>query len=440
MSATARCILMLVAFFCGLATGFPLGLVLAAVGVMFGFIFVGPHIVPMYISRTWGLVDSWEMTAMPMFLIMGNLLGYSGVAAGLFSSFRYLLGPIRGGVAVAVLVVSTIFAACTGVVAASIGTMGVLALPVLFSCKYSKNIALGSVMSGGSLGILIPPSIMLVILGPVAGLSVGKLFMGAFGPGIVLAVFYTIYVLVICQLRPNEGPALSKEERDQVHIPERLTSVAKNMIPPVLLIAGVLGSIFAGVATPTEASGVGAFVAFLLVLGYRKLKFSVIRDTVTATGRFVGMALIIALGASFFCGTFIAIGGNEFVRSIVMLGGSKWIAFLIMNLIVFIFGFFMDWFGIVFIVIPLFMPIARELGFDLIWFALMLCVNLQSSFMTPPFGYALFYMKALVDPKQVSLIDIYKSVIPFVIIILIVVALCIIFPQIIMWLPSKTIG
>jgi len=442
MSSLAKTSLMLLTFFIGLATGFPLGLILAGVGVIFGFIFIGPHITPMYMSRIWSILNSWGFVAVPMFIMMGNLLGVSGIAEGLFKSFRYLLGPMRGGIAIAVIIVSTVFAACTGVIAASVTTMALLAMPILLHSGYSKNVALGSVMSGGTLGILIPPSIMLVILGPVGGVSVGKLFMGAIVPGLVLSLCYCIYVFVLCLIKPNEGPALSVAERAEMPIPARFKGALVNMVPPVLLVMGVLGSIFMGVATPTEAAGVGAFVALLEVIAYRRFSWDVMREVVTNTGKFLGMALIVATGAAFFSATFIAIGGSDVVRDFVMSTGSKWGAFFIMNFIVFFLGFFMSWMGIIFIVIPLFMPIAAELGFDLIWFAIILCINLQSSFMTPPFGYALFYIKALVpqiDPS-ITIIDIYKSVVPYIIIIFVVVALCVFFPQIILWLPAQAVG
>ncbi len=435
MSPTIIVTLIILLFFALLATGFPLAFIMAGIGVIFGVVFMGPQVIPMYMSRIWQTVDNWETISVPMFIVMGNLLGYSGVAEGLFESFRYLMGPIKGGLALGVLAVCTVFAACTGVVAASVTTMGILATPVLLKAKYNKDIAIGSIMAGGCLGILIPPSIMLVIMGSSAGISVGKLMMGAFGPGILLAILYMVYVFVICQIHPEWGPPLSIEERARVPVSARIKGAVVNMIPPVILVIGVLGSIFTGIATPTEAAGVGAFVALLLVAAYRKLSWKVLTDVVEGSAKFIGMMLMISMGAAFFSATFTGVGGGDVVRDLVLFSGNKWGAFIVMNLIIFVLGFFMDWFGIILITFPLFFPITNELGFDPVWFAIVLAVNLQSSFITPPFGYALFYMRPIVPP-EITLNDIYHSVWPFVFIIIGAVALCVFWPPIIMWLPG----
>lgn len=435
MSSTVLVILILGTFVAGLASGIPLAFVMAGIGVIFGVVFMGPQVIPMYMSRIWEIVDNWETISVPMFLLMGNLLGYSGVAEGLFHSFRFLMGPIKGGLALGVMIVATVFAACTGVAAASIATIGVLALPVMFKAGYNKDITLGTIMAGGCLGVFIPPSIMLVIMGATAGLSVGKLMAGAIGPGLMLSLLYMIYIAVACQIHPEWGPPVPAAERALVPVSKRITGAMVNLVPPAVLIAGVLGTIFTGIATPTEAAGVGAFIAFLMVIAYRKMSWKVVRIVVEQTARFVGMMLMLQMGANFFCATFIGIGGGDVVRDVVMLTGTKWGAFIIMNLIVFVLGFFVNWFGIILITFPLFMPISRILGFEPIWFAIIMAINLNSSLMTPPFGYALFYMVPLVPPG-VTLLDIYHAVIPFVIIILFAIAFCVFYPPIISWLPS----
>jgi tripartite ATP-independent transporter DctM subunit len=386
-------------------------------------------------SRAWQTIDNYDSISVPMFLLMGNFLAYSGIAEGLFESFRYLMGPIKGGLAVGVEIVSTVFAACVGVVAASIGTIGVLATPVMVKAKYDKYLLLGTIMSGGCLGILIPPSIMLVIMGSSAGISVGKLMAGALVPGLLLAVLYIVYIIVMCQIHPDWGPPISAEERARVTVPQRLKGAAVNLVPPIILIAGVLGSIFSGVATPTEAAGVGAFISFLMVLAYKKFSWKVMRSVAEQTARFVAMMLMLQVGANFFSATFTGLGGGDVVKAVVLITGSKWGAFIVMQLIYFVLGFFMDWFGIILITFPLFFPIVTNLGFDPIWFAVVIAVNLQSSFLTPPFGYALFYMVPLL-PEGWTLKDLYVAVWPFVGIIAVALVLCIIWPPIIMWLPS----
>ena len=436
MNPTQISILILVTFLAGLATGFPLAFIMAGEGIIFGVIFMGGGIIPMYMSRIWETVDNWDTIAVPMFIIMGNFLAQSGIAEGLFTSFRSIMGPVKGGLAVGVMIVATIFAACVGVVAASIGTIGVLATPVMFKAKFNKDLTLGTIMAGGCLGILIPPSIMLVIMGASAGLSVGKLMAGALLPGLMLSALYLIYIIIVCQIHPEWGPAIPAEERAAIPMGKKLTDAAVNLIPPVILIAGVLGTIFTGAATPTEAAGFGAFVAFLMVIAYRKMSWKVIRDVAESSCRFVCMMLMLQMGARFFGCTFIGVGGGDVIASVVMSTGSKWGAFAIMQLVYFVLGFFIDWFSIILITFPLFFPIVARLGFDPIWFAIVVAVNLQASFLTPPFGYALFYMVPIVPPG-VTLLDIYRSVIPFVIIIMVFgIAFCIIYPPIITWLPS----
>jgi len=437
MNPTQLSIMILVTFLAGLATGFPLAFVMAGVGILFGVVFMGgPNILPLYMTRIWDNVDNWDTIAVPMFIIMGNFLAQSGIAENLFTSFRSLMGPLKGGLAIGVMIVATIFAACVGVVAASIGTIGVLATPVMFKAGYNKDITLGTIMAGGCLGILIPPSIMLVIMGSSAGLSVGKLMAGALLPGLLLSALYIIYIILACQIHPEWGPPIPAEERAAISTGKKFKDAAVNLIPPVILVAGVLGSIFTGAATPTEAAGVGALVAFLMVIAYRKMSWKVIIDVIEGSARFTCMMLMLQMGARFFGVTFIGVGGGDVIRDVIMSTGSKWGAFFIMQLVYFVLGFFIDWFSIILITFPLFFPIVAKLGFDPIWFAIVVAVNLQSSFMTPPFGYALFYMVPIVPPG-VTLFDIYHSVIPFVIIIMVFgIAFCIIYPPIITWLPS----
>jgi len=281
---------------------------------------------------------------------------------------------------------------------------------------------------------------MLIFMGDQAGLSVGKLFAGAIFPGLVLSTLYIIYTLVLCWMQPEAGPAMSVEERANMPVSKRLTISIVNTAPPLILIIAVLGSIMGGIATPTEAAGVGAFAAFIMMLAYRQFTLKKMIASVRATGRTAAMCGLIAVGASTFTGIFLGLGGDELVRSVLYIfGEAKWAVFTIMMIITLILGCFIDWIGIVFLCFPIFLPIATELGFDKLWFVLMMAVNLQASFLTPPFGFALFYLKSISQDyldAAFTMGDIYRGVIPFIIIIIIVIGILCIFPKIAMFLPS----
>jgi len=440
MSVTVLTISMFVALVIGLFMGHPLAFVLGGLAVIFGFIGWGPQCYVMFANRIWGTMDNYVLVAIPLFIFMANLLSESGIAEQLFGSLRYLLGPLRGGVAVAVVLVSIVFAACTGIIGASVVTMGLLATPVMLKYGYQKELTMGTICAGGTLGILIPPSIMLVVMGDQSGLSVGRLFMGAVIPGLILGGLYLVYIAIRCCIQPEIGPSLSLEERAAVPVRKRLTGSLIHLVPPMVLIIGVLGTIFTGTATPTEASGVGAFLVFLMVLAYRRFSWKGIRNAAWATAKTNTMVIIILCGATCFTGVFLGIGGGKVVTNLVLGSGlGKWGIYAIMMLIVFILGMFIDWIGIVLITFPIFVPIATQLGFDPLWFVMMIAVNLQASFLTPPFGYALFYMKGIVPPG-VTLMHIYRGIIPFVILMAIGLLFCTLNPWTVLWLPGKMIA
>lgn len=423
----------------GLFMGHPLSFVLGAVGVIFGFAIWGPQCLPMFALRFYSVMDNWVLVACPLFIFMANTLERSGVAENLFEALHVALVRVKGGVAIAVVAVCTVFAACTGIIGASVVTMGLLAIPAMLRQGYQKELATGVVAAGGTLGILIPPSIMLVMMGEQAGLSVGRLFMAAFFPGITLAGVYIIYIFGICWLRPKVGPTVTTTATG-ISVWQMILSISKALFPPLFLVVGVLGSIFAGVATPTEAAGVGAFLAIVLAIGYRKFSLKMLQESVKQTALISSMALMIVVGACCFTSVFLGIGGGDAVREFMTgLGLGKWGIFVLMMFIVFILGMFIDWIGIVFITFPIFLPIAAELGFDKLWFVVIIAVNLQNSFLTPPFGYALFYLKGIV-PQGVTLGHIYRGIIPFVLLMLVGLTICVLFPQIILWLPSMMIG
>lgn len=440
LSATQMSIIMLVGLFLlmiiGLTAGQELAFVLGGAGVIIGYLAWGGPGITIAMTKVYDQMQSYSMVAIPMFVLMANFLTHSKVADGLFLSIRYLLGPLKGGLGLAVILVSTVFAATTGIVGASVVTMGMLSMPVLLKCGYKPSIACGMVCAGGSLGILIPPSIMLVSMGSYAEVSVGKIFFAAIVPGLLLSLCYMIYVFIICHIHPDYGPAMSTEELEAMPFRERVTGSLINLIPPVILIVGVLGSIFSGWATPTEASGVGALFALILAIFYKQFSLKMLYDSLIDTAKTSAMVFIILFGASAFTGIFMSLDGNQLIADwVVNMGIGKWGAFAIMMLIVFILGMFIDWLGIVMIVFPIFLPVMDMFGFDRLWIVAVTAVMLQTCFMTPPFGFALFYIKGVVPP-EVKIGEIYKGVIPFILMVIIVVALLTIFPQIVYWLPN----
>ncbi len=433
-------IAMFVLMIVGLASGQELAFVLGGVGVIIGWIAWGDAGINIAMTKVYDQMQSYSMVAIPMFVLMANFLTHSKVADGLFMSIRYLFGPMKGGLGLAVIVVSTVFAATTGIVGASVVTMGMLSIPVLLKCGYKPSLACGMVCAGGSLGILIPPSIMLVSMGSYAQVSVGKIFFAAIVPGLMLSLCYMIYVFVICHIHPEYGPAMTAEELAAMPVRERITGSLVHLIPPLILILAVLGSIFKGIATPTEAAGVGALFALILAICYKQFSWKMLLESVLDTAKTTAMVFIILFGASAFTGIFMSLDGNQIIANwIVSAGIGKWGVFAVMMIIVFILGMFIDWLGIVMIVFPIFLPIMDMFGFERLWVVAITAVMLQTCFMTPPFGFALFYIKGIV-PQTVKIQEIYKGVLPFIGIILLVVILCTVFPQIVMWLPQMVSG
>ena len=420
----------------GLFLGHPLAFVLGGLAVVFGYIGWGPGAFGMFMNRTWDVMDNYILIAIPLFILMAQILDQSGVAEKLFEAMRYVFGPVRGGIAIAVVVVSTLFGACTGIIGASVVTMGLLSLPVMLKYGYDKRMSCGCICAGGALGILIPPSIMLIVMGNSANVSVGKLFAGAVIPGLILSALYIVFIVFKCYVHPEAGPPLSPEERAAVSRAQIAGMVMKSLVPPMILILGVLGSIFTGVATPTEASGVGALLAFLMTVVYGRFTLKGLHSAVMQTARTTSMVLIILVGATCFTGVFLGVGGGDVVQEfIVSIGLGKWGTFIVMMIICFILGMFIDWIGIVMITFPLFLPIADQLGFDRVWFVVTVAVMLQDSFLTPPFGYALFYLKG-VAPPEVTTADIYWGAFPFWRLMELGLIIVVIWPQSITWLPS----
>jgi len=419
--------------------GVHLAFALMFIGLVFGLIFQGPSIFPMAMLQTFDVMESEILIAVPLFVFMGTILERSGIAEKVYQTLYELFGPVRGGLAIATIVTCTIFAACTGVIAATVTAMTLIAIPSMLKRNYSKSLASGVVCAGGSLGILIPPSVMLVMYGPMANLSVAKLFAAALFPGLLLSLLYLIYIVLLCLFKPETAPAIPVEERPGFGI-KMVKNTVIYMLPSAILIIAVLGSIIGGIASPTEASGVGAFCALVLAAVYRKLTFQYLKEAAYSTLIVTAMVFFIILGAGIFNAVFLYLGGGALVRDLLIgLPFGKWFILGTMMFILFIGGFFISWQALLFIVVPIFLPVVSSLGFDPLWFALLVCVNLQMSFLTPPFAYAIFFVKGAAPP-EVTTWDIYRGVVPFVSLQALGLLICILFPEIILWLPRVTLG
>lgn len=422
-----------------LLAGLHLAFALAVVAVVFGYLMMGTPVFGMFSSRAFGLMHNYVLLAAPLFIFMAYSLQASGLAERLYEGFRLLFGPLRGGLAIATVVVCTLFAASTGIIGASVVAMGLLAVPAMLRHGYSKELATGTTCAAGCLGILIAPSVMLVVYGEQVGISVGRLFLGSILPGLTLSVLYIGYIVIVCLVRPDWGPAMSKEELLQSSLIRRLWRAALGTGPILLLIFAVLGTIFLGIATPTEAAATGAFIALILMFAYGKFSWPTLRDVVLSTLKTTCMVNLVLITASCFTTVFLGMGGGKVIGSgLIGLGLSPMGTLFVMMFVVFILGMFLDWIGILMIIAPIFSPIAVSLGFDPVWFGLLVAVCLQMSFITPPFAYAIFYLKGIAPP-EIQIGHIYRGVVPYVILQWIALGLCVRFPQIILVLPNMMI-
>ncbi len=423
-----------------LSLGYPVAFSLGGVAILFGILGISLGIFdPVFLTampqRIFGIMANYTLLAIPYFIFMGAMLEKSGIAERLLETMGILLGRLRGGLALAVILVGALLAATTGVVAATVVAMGLISLPIMLRYGYSKELATGVIAASGTLGQIIPPSVVLVVLGDQLGVSVGDLFIGSVIPGLMMASAFALHVLIVAFLKPDLAPALPAEVRDigGKALGRRVIQV---MIPPLILILLVLGSIFFGIATPTEAGAVGCGGAIALAAANRKLTLESLRQVCDTTLRITSMVVFILFGSTAFSLVFRGLNGDRFMFDVLanLPGGTT--GFLVVSMaVVFILGFFIDFFEIAFIVVPLFVPVAQNLGIDLIWYGVVLGANLQTSFLTPPFGFALFYLRG-VAPPEVTTKDIYRGVIPFILLQLLVVVLIIVFPGIVSFLPS----
>ena len=418
-------------------SGYPVAFALGGTALLFAFIGVEAGLLDWGLllampERTFGVMSNYLLLAVPFFIFMGSMLEKSRLAEDLLKTIGLLFGPLRGGLALAVVFVGALLAAATGVVGASVVAMGMISLPVMLRYGYSKELSAGVITASGTLGQIIPPSVVLVVLADQLGISVGDLFVGALVPGLILAGLYAAYAVLVAIVRPSSAPALPKSERE-LSTSALLRRVVFVLLPPLALILIVLGSIFAGIATPTEAGALGALGAILLAAANRRLSLSALKGTMAETSRLTSMVMFLLIGSTAFALIFRGLNGDLWIEGILTnLPGGIVGLLVVANLSIFILGFFIDFFEIAFIILPLLVPAASLLGVDLVWFGVMIGMNLQTSFLTPPFGFALFYLRG-VAPPEVSTADIYRGALPFIGIQLVGLLLIILFPELVSW-------
>lgn len=417
-----------------LLLGLPVAFSCGTIGVIFTALLQGPMAVNIVPTRIFGLMTNYLLAAIPLFIFMACILERGGLIAEIYEMVYQWFGGFKGGVASASVMACTMMAAMVGVIGASEVTMGVIALPEMLKRRYDKFLATGSILAGGTLGILIPPSVMLIVYGMVDNSSIGQLYAGAMFPGVLLAALFIAYISIRCYLNPIMGPPIPKEER--LPLLTRIKLLFP-IIPSGILVFLVLGTIWVGIAAPTEAAGVGAVGAMIITFLQGKLKWKGIVEACENTLKSSAMVLWTMFGANIFVAFYIMVGGGAFVTQLLVGSGfDRWVILWIMELILIFLGAFIDWVGIVMLCVPLFGPIIRQLGFDPIWFGVLFAVNLQMSFLTPPFGYALFYLKG-VAPKEISTTDIWKGAGVFLFLQFVGLVLCMIFPDIILFVPRN---
>lgn len=416
-----------------LVMGKPLAYLTGFVAMFFAIGWFGPKVLPLLTSRIYSFVGEYTLIAVPMFVLMASLLDRTNIAKDLYNSMQFFGGRVRGGVAVQTLIVAVFLAAMSGIIGGETVLLGMLALPQMLRLGYNKRLAIGTVCAGGSLGTMVPPSIVLIIYGLTANVSIGDLFTASVLPALMLASFYLLYILIRCHLQPELAPAFAVDENAP---PVDLKKVFLDIAAPAVIIFFVLGSIYGGIASVTEAASVGVFAVMILAAFRGELRFSVLQESVVQTMRTCGMIIWIGISASALIGVYNLMGGNRFVQGMILgLEVSPLLIILFMMGILIFLGMFMDWIGIALLTMPIFVPIVTGLGYDPVWFGVVFCMNMQVSFLSPPFGPAAFYLKS-VAPPDITLMDIFSSVWPFILMQLLALSLVVLNPGIALWLVN----
>lgn len=433
-------ILMFLVLFALLIFGYPVAFTLGGVSLLFGLITLGTNFFNLLPLRIWGVMSNYVLIAVPLFVYMGVMLEKSGLAEELLETMALLFGRLRGGLAISVIIVGALLAASTGIVGATVVTMGLLSLPTMLKRGYSAELASGTISAAGTLGQIIPPSIVLVLLGSILDVPIGDMFIGAIIPGTFLVMLYLLWIIILAIFKPEAAPAMPKRELAKFRGVVAVKQVFKAFIPPFFLILAVLGSIFAGIASPTEAAAVGAFGATLLTVLQKKFNLKTLKAVMRETTFLTCMVFIILVGATSFGLVFRGMQGDTILKNLIIGANLSPNMFLaLVMVIVFIAGFFIDFIEITFIIVPVVAPIFELLGISLLWVGILVAMNLQTSFLTPPFGFSLFYLKG-VAPPEVKTMHIYRGIIPFIIIQLIGLLLVIFFPESATWLPGFILG
>ncbi len=432
-------LLMFPALFTLIFSGFPIAFSLLAVAFGFGMYTFSDAVFFQFTQKVEEVASNFVLAAVPLFVFMGAMLERSGIAEQLFSAVHMWTKRLPGGLAVGTVIMCIIFAASTGVIGATETVVGLLAIPAMMKYQYSKSLISGTICAGGSLGTIIPPSVVVVVMGPIADVSIGDLMVGMIFPGLILSGLYIIYIVGLCILRPETAPRIDDGEDDPPFLQKVIITV-KALVPPLVMIFAVLGSIMLGWAAPTEAAGLGALGAFLMTILYGKFSLNTFGEALVKTILITSMIMFILLAGSLFTGVFVASGGMSIMRDII--GGlelSPFMLLVIFMLIVFIAGFFLEWISILLIFVPIFMPFVRELGFEPVWFCMLLLIMIQTSYLTPPMAPAIFYLRG-VAPTSITLRHMYAGVVPFIFIQLVALAIVAAFPQTALWLPNQLLG
>lgn len=426
----------LIAAVMGILTGFPMAFVFIFVGLLFGYAVIGQQVFHLLTYQFFSLMTSIELAAIPLFLFMGYLLDQSGLMDRMFRALQIIMGQFKGALYVIVLLTATVFAAATGIVGASVTVLGVMAAPMLIKSNYDPRLSAGSIAAGGTLGILIPPSVMLIVMGPVVGVPVSTLFAAAVVPGLLLASIYIIYTLVRCHINPKLGPPLVYDGEPLTFL-QKLKELFIGAIPITIVITATLGLIVGGITTPTDAAATGALAVFLLTLFTGRLSFFALKMAVYRTLEVSAFIMFLIGAANFFGAVFARLGSGQLItETLISLPVSPMVMLILMLLLIFVLGGPLEWIPIVLVVIPLLIPVAQSLGFDILWFSILVTVTLQTSWLTPPLALSAYFMKSVVP--QWSMRDIYLGMVQFVVLQLLVVLILINFPSLVYWLPKVT--
>ena len=419
--------------------GFHVAFSMMGIALVFGYLTFDSAVIFQFAQKIDAVGSNFVLAAVPLFIFMGAMLERSGIAEQLFEAVHLWTRRLPGGLAVGTVVMCVIFAASSGVIGATETVVGLLAIPVMMRYAYDKGLISGTICAGGSLGTIIPPSVVVVVLGPVADVSVGDLFVGMVFPGLLMAGLYIAYILVRCTLDPKAGPRLPPSD-DEPSLAERIRITLVALAPPVAMITAVLGSIMFGLAAPTEAAGLGALGSMILAISYRQFSLAVLNEAVLKTLKVTCMIFLILLGGNMFAGVFVAAGGIALAQDLIEQAAlAPWVTLAVFLFICFAAGFVLDWISVLLIFIPVFMPIVQSMGFDPVWFCVMFLVVIQTSYLTPPMAPAIFYLRGI-SPPEITLRHMFAGVVPFIFLQLVCLAIVGYFPQMVLWLPAQLLG